>query len=174
MKKVLLSTETEMNSEFANPFPGGTPHLDFCKQQVQSPAGNGFANSVTQSSKEGQFVGRSESWQEPQAKPCVVGGCARRAVAWPFRRCAVCLCARRNRRAVGDQLTVPQSSKEGQLAGVRVGESHRPSRVWWAGALEAPSHGRSGAVPCVSVLVETVAARRAAGEQKPPIKWTSP
>jgi len=81
---------------------------------------------------------------------------------------------RRARRAVGDQLTVTQSSKEGQLAGVRVGESHMPSRVWWAGALEAPSHGRSGAVPCISVLVETVAARRAAREQKPPIKWTSP
>ena len=87
-----------MNSEFANPFPAGTLHLDFCKQQVQSPAGNGFANSVTQSSKEGQFVGRSESWQEPQAKPCVVGGCARSAVAWPFRHCTVCLCNRRNRR----------------------------------------------------------------------------
>ena len=29
-------------------------------------------------------------------------------------------------------------------------------------------------VPCVAVAVETVAARRAAREQKPPIKWTLP
>ena len=57
---------------------------------------------------------------------------------------------------------------------MRVGESHGHSRVGWAGALEAPSRGRCGMVPCVSVVVETVAARRVAREQKPPIKWTLP
>jgi len=53
---------------------------------------------------------------------------------------------------------------------VRVGEGYRHSRVGWAGALEAPSRGRCGMVPSVTVAVETVALRRAAREQKPPIK----
>ena len=53
---------------------------------------------------------------------------------------------------------------------MRVGESHGHSRVGWAGALEAPSRGRCGMVPSVTVAVETVALRRAAREQKPPIK----
>ena len=57
---------------------------------------------------------------------------------------------------------------------MRVGESHGHSRVGWAGALEAPSRGRCVMVPCVTVAVETVAARRAAREQNPPIKWTLP
>ena len=53
---------------------------------------------------------------------------------------------------------------------MRVGEGYRHSRVGWAGALEAPSRGRCGMVPSVTVAVETVALRRAAREQKPPIK----
>ena len=57
---------------------------------------------------------------------------------------------------------------------MRVGESRGHSRVGWAGAIEAPSRGRCGMVPSVTVAVEIVAARRAAREQKPPIKWTLP
>ena len=40
----------------------------------------------------------------------------------------------------------------------------------WAGALEAPSRGHCGMVPSVTVAVETVAVRRAAREQKSPMK----
>ena len=66
---------------------------------------------------------------------------------------------RRARRAPDDQLAVTLSSKDGQLAGKRVDESHRPSLVWWVGAFERLSRSRSGAVLCAFVLVETVAAR---------------
>ena len=78
---------------------------------------------------------------------------------------------RRARRAPTDRPTLTQSRTTRRLAGVRVGESHGHSRVGWAGALEAPSRERCGMVPSVTVAVETVAARRAAREQKPPIKW---
>ena len=77
---------------------------------------------------------------------------------------------RRARRAPADRPTLTQSRTARRLAGVRVDESHGHSRVGRAGALEAPSRGRCGMVPCVTVAVETVAARRAAREQKPPIK----
>ena len=77
---------------------------------------------------------------------------------------------RRARRAPADRPTLTQSRTARRLAGVRVNESHGHSRVGWVGALEAPSRGRCGMVPCVTVAVETVAARRAAREQKPPIK----
>ena len=77
---------------------------------------------------------------------------------------------RRARRAPTDRPTLTQSRTTRRLAGVRVGESRGHSRVGWAGALEAPSRGRCGMVPSVTVAVETVTARRAAREQKPPIK----
>ena len=43
---------------------------------------------------------------------------------------------------------------------MRIGESHKRCRVGWAGALEAPSRGRCGMVPFVSVRLEIIAARR--------------
>ena len=67
---------------------------------------------------------------------------------------------RRARRAPTDRPTLTQSRTARRLAGVRIGESHRHSRVGWAGALEAPSRGRCGMVPFVSVRLEIIAARR--------------
>ena len=43
---------------------------------------------------------------------------------------------------------------------MRVNESHGHSRVGWVGALKAPSRGRCGMVPFVSVRLEIIAARR--------------
>jgi hypothetical protein len=63
----------------------------------QKPS-RGWRSADRDTEQQRRAVGRSESWREPQAKPCVVGGCARSAVAWPFRHCTVCLCNRRNRR----------------------------------------------------------------------------
>ena len=67
---------------------------------------------------------------------------------------------RRARRAPTDRPTLTQSRTARRLAGVRIGESHSHSRVGWAGALEAPSRGRCGMVPFVSVRLEIIAARR--------------
>ena len=67
---------------------------------------------------------------------------------------------RRARRAPADRPTLTQSRTARRLAGVKIGESHSHSRVGWAGALEAPSRGRCGMVPFVSVRLEIIAARR--------------
>ena len=67
---------------------------------------------------------------------------------------------RRARRAPTDRPTLTQSRTARRLAGVRIGENHSHSRVGWADALEAPSRGRCGMVPFVSVRLEIIAARR--------------
>ena len=67
---------------------------------------------------------------------------------------------RRARRAPTDRPTLTQSRTARRLAGVRIGESHRDTRVGWAGAIEVPSRGRCGMVPFVSVRLELIAACR--------------
>ena len=54
---------------------------------------------------------------------------------------------------------------------MRIGESHGHSRVEWAGALEAPSRGRCGMVPFVSVRLEIIAARRLMPLPSRPMKF---
>ena len=68
--------------------------------------------------------------------------------------------SRRARRAPTDRLALAQDRRARWLAGVRVGESHMCSRVGWAGAFEAPSYGRCGMVPFISVRVELAAVHR--------------
>ena len=59
----------------------------------------------------------------------------------------------------------PRRGREGR----RNVESHVQLEVGWPGAIEAPSHGRSGTTPCVAVALETMTARRAPWGRRSPL-----
>ena len=65
----------------------------------------------------------------------------------------------RARRAPAARSALCQGHPRRGREGGRNVESHVQLEVGWPGAIEAPSHGRSGTTPCVAVALETMVAR---------------